>query len=167
MKDVTLAEAALIVSRELQWDEKTSISALLHSMKSGRLAYSDCTYTDDQELIEFPGEILNLLDGWNSRIAIADLGEFISARKSIHAPARSKGRWPWGEYETENLRTLAEAAERFWKNYDPTDQTTAPTNDAIAEWLLSAEGGDLSRRMAKSIATVLRADGLRPGPRRE
>lgn len=36
--------------------------------------------------------------------------------------------WPWGSYETELLRKLALAADRFWKRYEPSDPSTASTN---------------------------------------
>ncbi|TAM02182.1 MAG: hypothetical protein EPN70_17530 [Paraburkholderia sp.] len=72
------------------------------------------------------------------------------------------GRWPWGSHETQLLRKLGEAAETFWKRYDPTDPTTAPTNDQVRDWL-TAQG--VSKRTAEVMATILRADGLPTGPR--
>jgi hypothetical protein len=72
-------------------------------------------------------------------------------------------KWPWGDYETPLLRKLAAAVERFWKLYDPDDPTTAPTNQQVVEWL--KEQG-VSERTAEVIATILRADGLPPGPRK-
>lgn len=72
--------------------------------------------------------------------------------------------WPWGRYETELLRTLAQAANRFWKNYDPADISTAPTNEHIEEWLIEQ---NVSRSSAKAIATILRADGLPTGRRKK
>ena len=76
-----------------------------------------------------------------------------------HAPAR----WPWGDHETELLRKLAAAAEKWWKNYDPTDATTAPTNKSVADWL--KEQG-IADRNAQVMATILRADNLPTGPRK-
>ena len=70
--------------------------------------------------------------------------------------------WPWGRYETELLRKLAQAANRFWKNYDPADISTAPTNEQIEGWLI---GQKVTRPSAKAIATILRADGLQTGRR--
>lgn len=72
-------------------------------------------------------------------------------------------KWPWGNHETERLRHLAAAAERFWKLYDPNDRTTAPTNQAVIDWL---KARDVSEQTAKSIATFLRPDGLPTGPRK-
>jgi len=71
--------------------------------------------------------------------------------------------WPWGNHDTEGLRNLAAAAERFWKNYDSTDPTTAPTNQQVIDWL-KAKG--VATRTAEVIASILRADGLPTGPRR-
>jgi hypothetical protein len=73
------------------------------------------------------------------------------------------GGWPWGSYETRLLRHLAAAADRFWKNYDPSDPATAPTNQEVIDWLM--EQG-VAPRNAEVMATMLRADGLRPGPRK-
>lgn len=71
--------------------------------------------------------------------------------------------WPWGKHETELLRKLAAAAQRFWNNYDPTDPTTAPTNQQIIDWL--KEQG-VAVRTTEVMATILRADGLSTGPRK-
>lgn len=43
--------------------------------------------------------------------------------------------WSWGGHDTELLRKLGAAARKWWVNYDPADQTTAPTNDEVAGWL--------------------------------
>lgn len=72
-------------------------------------------------------------------------------------------KWPWGDYETELLRKLATAADRLWKRYDPTDNTTAPTNQQVFEWL-KQQG--VAKRTAEVMATILRADGLPTGPRK-
>lgn len=71
--------------------------------------------------------------------------------------------WPWGGYETDLLRKLAMAVDRFWKRYDPGDPTTAPTNKEVAEWLASQ---GVATRTAEVMATILRADGLPTGPRK-
>lgn len=71
--------------------------------------------------------------------------------------------WPWGEYETPLLRVLAETAERFWVNYDPSQPDTAPTNQQVVEWLISQK---VSGRVAHVIATILRDERISPGPRK-
>ena len=71
--------------------------------------------------------------------------------------------WPWGVYETQKLRLLAQAVERFWVRYDPADQTTAPTNEDVISWLVQQ---GLATRAAEKAAALIRADDVRPGPRR-
>lgn len=80
----------------------------------------------------------------------------------ICKPATSSA-WPWGTHETELLRHLAAAADRWWKNFDPSDNTTAPTNAEVSNWLLSRGVG---QRTAEVMATILRVDGLPTGPRK-
>lgn len=70
--------------------------------------------------------------------------------------------WPWGRHSTGLLRKLAAAADKFWKNYDPEDPSTAPTNVVVSSWL---EEQGVAHRNATAMATILRADGLRTGPR--
>lgn len=65
--------------------------------------------------------------------------------------------WPWGRYDTALLRKLAQAADRFWKLYDPEDPTTAPKNPIVIAWLI--EQG-VSSNIAKAIATILRDERL-------
>jgi len=86
-----------------------------------------------------------------------------SAELPAHGVSESGVSWPWGDYETMLLRKLAGAAERFWVNYDPTDATTAPTNAQVITWLKSQ---GVAERTAEVMATILRVDGLRPGPRK-
>ncbi len=74
-----------------------------------------------------------------------------------------RAEWPWGTYETTLLRALAEAVKRFWVNFDPTDQSTAPKNEVVIEWL---EQRGVSTNLAKAMATILRPDGLPTGPRK-
>lgn len=72
--------------------------------------------------------------------------------------------WPWGNHHTENLGHLEAAARRFWTNYDPSDPTTACKNEDVADWLMTNRG--ISKNMADAIASMLRVDGLRTGPRK-
>ncbi len=72
-------------------------------------------------------------------------------------------KWPWGSHETELLRHLAAAADRFWKNYDPSDTTTTPTNQEVIDWLKKR---CVAERTAEIMATILRADRLPTGPRK-
>lgn len=88
------------------------------------------------------------------------LSEFPREDKS---PA-TNDQWPWGDYETELLVHLAAAATKFWKNYDPTDNTTAPTNERVSRWL--QEEKNVSQRTAEAMASILRPDRLPTGPRK-
>lgn len=78
------------------------------------------------------------------------------------------GPWPWGSHDTALLRALRRAAE-LWRtveqggNYDPSDITTAPTNAHVVAWL--GRNGVDSQKTREVIATMLRADNLRTGPR--
>ncbi|TCV90544.1 hypothetical protein [Sulfurirhabdus autotrophica] len=65
--------------------------------------------------------------------------------------------WPWGRHETDLLRKLAAAADKFWTLYDPNDQSTAPKKNQVVAWLVSQ---GVSSNMAEAMATILRVDGL-------
>lgn len=71
--------------------------------------------------------------------------------------------YPWGAHSTILLEHLSKAANKFWSNYDPTDFTTAPTNDQVEAWLVQQ---NVPKRTAEVMATILRADGLQTGRRR-
>ena len=73
-------------------------------------------------------------------------------------------RWPWGNHHTEALGHLEAAAKRWWVNYDPDDSSTAPLNQDVIDWLIKEHKTTEAR--AKSIASILRVDGLPSGPRR-
>ena len=70
--------------------------------------------------------------------------------------------WPWGSYQTASLQLLAQAADKFWKNYNPHDPSTAPKNEEVKGWL---EAKGMSSRMSEIVATMLRADNLPAGRR--
>lgn len=81
------------------------------------------------------------------------------------APRNQDTKWPWGPHHTDALGHLEAAANRFWGSlYDPSDPTTAPTNEMVAEWLRNER--NVSKEKAYAIASILRADGLKTGPRR-
>lgn len=73
-------------------------------------------------------------------------------------------RWPWGSHHTEMLGHLEAAALRFWVNVDPSDNTTAPTNKEVSDWLEKER--KVSNAGAKAIASILRQDDLPTGPRK-
>ena len=95
-------------------------------------------------------DILERLDLNSGQTAEADTGQ-------------ARGKWPWGDHETELLQHLEAAAVRFWKNYDPDDKSTAPTNEAIWDWL---EERGVTKNMRKAIATILRPPDVPTGPRK-
>lgn len=72
-------------------------------------------------------------------------------------------RWPWGTHHTALLGDLEAAAKKWWVNYDPARPDTAPTNEMVSDWL--REERSVSKEKAQAIASILRADGLRTGPR--
>jgi len=88
--------------------------------------------------------------------------EETSTTSIVELPDVSAPRWPWGTHETDLLRHLAAAAERWWVNFDPADNTTAPTNEQVSAWL---KGRGVAARTAEVMASILRADGLPTGPR--
>ena len=94
------------------------------------------------------------------------VGLEIQALRDVKAKQATENAGPsalrWGQHNTKLLCDLAEAAQRWWGNYDPTDNTTAPTNQQVSEWL-QARG--VGKAMAEKMATILRADALPPGPR--
>lgn len=69
----------------------------------------------------------------------------------------------FGRHRTQALTVLCEAAHKFWNLYDPTDRTTAPTNDQIVDWLITER--QVSVRTAQVMATILRPDDLPTGRR--
>ena len=124
----------------------------------------------------FPPVTVHRGDPANSSVKIGDFAGWVVSKRweipeemrALAAPEQQEvpvvGRWPWGDHETELLRNLAAAAKRFWSNYDPTDPSTAPTNKQVSDWLVESQG--VAPRTAEIIAEILRADGMRPGPRK-
>ena len=72
--------------------------------------------------------------------------------------------WPWGSHHTAMLGHLEAAARRFWVNVDPSDNTTAPTNKEVSDWLEKER--KVSNAGAKAIASILRQEDLPTGPRK-
>jgi hypothetical protein len=83
--------------------------------------------------------------------------------KSHHEEIGSENHWPWGTHHTEALSHLEAAAKRWWTLYDPTDPSTAPTNEMVSDWLRKER--NVTKERAAAIASILRADGLRTGRR--
>lgn len=90
----------------------------------------------------------------------------LSDRRSEEVPNTNQtgdGRWPWGAHHTVMLGHLEAAAVKWWRHYDPEAPDTAPTNEMVSDWLIEDRG--VSKDKAKAIASILRADNLRTGPR--
>lgn len=69
----------------------------------------------------------------------------------------------WLNHETTKLTALRLAANRFWGNYDPKDRSTAPKNADVADWLRKTHA--IPASVAEQMASILRPDDLKPGPR--
>jgi len=140
---------------------------------------------DDEQVVlevQMPDSAAHDQVEWDNQISLAkeqtsDASILVILRKDVeefeekHAiciPATpnysesNAGPWPWGTHETTLLSKLAAAADKWWKNYDPGDRTTAPTNSQVTAWLKEQGVAD---RTASIMATILRADGLPSGPR--
>lgn len=71
--------------------------------------------------------------------------------------------YPWGDHNTRLLTKLSDAAIALWSRYDPLDPSTAPTNEQVQDWLITR---NVPKRIAETMATMLRADGLKMGRRK-
>lgn len=90
--------------------------------------------------------------------------EELNARiAELQGQLAATNRWPWGNHSTELLDNLAAAADQFWKPYDPSGQTAAPTNKQVKAWLIDRGVAD---RVAEIMAQMLRASDPTSGPRK-
>jgi hypothetical protein len=83
--------------------------------------------------------------------------------EQVEPDTSNENKWPWGTHHTDALGHLEAAAKSFWTTYDSDKIGTAPTNKEVSDWLQKERG--VTERMADSIASILRADGIRTGPR--
>ena len=107
-------------------------------------------------------QIKSLQDGFNTHTHEVFEESPVSGEKVEGSDQPS--RWPWGSHHTQYLGHLEAAARKWWVLYDPSDATTAPTNDMVSEWLQLER--NVSKEKAKAIASMLRPDGLPTGPRK-
>ena len=97
-----------------------------------------------------------------------DAGGWLCLLPAPGSPSRPTQAAEWPAHDTPALRELRAAAQ-LWRtvdeggNYDPDDISTAPTNASVEIWL--DRRGVRSRRMREAIASILRPDDLRTGPR--
>jgi hypothetical protein len=125
-------------------------------------------FTESMPILEsnvrdhLPHYVAELSDSERSR-----LQETISMMGIQHAQSDASaaiyGKWPWGKHDTKLLGDMAAAAKTLWKDYDPAQPDTAPTNEQVKKFLTSR---GVAKRTAEVIATILRADGLPTGPRK-
>ncbi|MBK7234813.1 MAG: hypothetical protein IPI02_03975 [Sterolibacteriaceae bacterium] len=148
--------------------ESISGANLFHTERSELLQHPKKDLT--QPILSFPcslRELQTFLEqvGAYGCIDPFDMADWISASMVQSSPV---GRWPWGSYETDLLRILAAAAERYWVRYDPSDRTTAQKSDDVANWIKEHHvgGKPVAERVAQIMAQILRADGLPTGPRK-
>jgi len=96
-------------------------------------------------------------------LPIADLAA-ITAHTAMN-PGQPKaliGTWPWGTYENELLRHLADAVQYFWAQEE--DRRAPALKDDVVEWLVKR---GVSKGKAEAIALVIRPDNIAPGPRKK
>jgi len=133
------------------------IEVLRSAIRAGKLSTA-ALITDEHDRI----------DENKTRIKTDDFVVWCTAKGFAHnipnrvAPQPTT-KWPWGDYETALLRRLASAAEEWWSTYDPASPATAPKNKEVKDWLIDQ---GVSDRVAENMATILRADGLKTGPRK-
>jgi len=119
-------------------------------------------YMDPYEMAKFTRTEISR---WLKAIGMKSKYEFdIASPASSQVATTQPGKWPWGNHHTKLLGHLEAAARRYWVNHDPQDTDTAPTNSVVSEWLQTER--KVSRTMADAIASILRVDGLRTGPRK-
>lgn len=111
--------------------------------------------------LDIPPQLIKEVN--KSDFVIADLKKTHQELNEEDEQVSSSGtKTPWGNHTTKKLHLMYLAYERFWTNYDPDDPSTASTNEQVADWLVQQ---GMSKRASEIIATILRADGLRTGPR--
>ena len=85
------------------------------------------------------------------------------APQSKHGADDRQDSTRWPAHETDALRALRLASVKFWKNYDPSDPSSAPYAKEVIAWLKDDQRQ--SQTMATSMASILRPNGLKKGPR--
>ena len=104
-------------------------------------------------------------EGLTSAYKFVKKGGSKTASLAVNDEAEPADRWPWGGHHTKLLGHLDAAARMFWSEYDPANRkATAPKSTAVVSWLVEVCG--VSQTQAIAMASVLRADGLKVGPRK-
>ena len=144
---------------QAKWDEfLRRFKIAINHVQSGTLRTTDRSIEGTVRFADF--------SAWAPTIGFSLPEEFPGQRppagdSSADASTLSRsGPWPWGTYETANLKFLAAAAKHFWADgYDP---ASAPTSERVIGWL---EGEGASQRVATIIAQILRPPDVPTGPR--
>lgn len=84
----------------------------------------------------------------------------LQIKASVQTPTTQ---WPWGSHSTLLLAVLSQTASRWWRNYTPTDPTTAPKQEDVIEWIAKEYSGSVSTSNAYAIAKILRPETLPKG----
>jgi len=134
-----------------QWDPREEVSE-----------FSDWLASNHRSQLEDQIFSRHVVADWLGAIKLNSIYQFKLDQPSSENEVT--GHWPWGDHHTEMLGHLEAAARKHWVNYDPADSGTAPTNDSVSGWLITER--KLSKNMADSIASILRADRLPTGPRK-
>lgn len=100
----------------------------------------------------------------DSQRKLEDLGQEVERLNALLQETSLATHWPWGNHHTKALGHMEAAAKHWWVNHDPRDSGTAPRNQDVIDWLINERGA--TEALAKSIASILRLDGLPSGPRR-
>ncbi len=153
-----MGEPASVEDGELPVGFSSRIAALKSAVRA-KVISTTATTTDAQG--RYPGEGTFIPMSEFFQWCITNGIEVIIPGLRKQEPAQSL--WPWGTHDTKLLQELSAAASYWWVNYDPTDQTTAPTSARVQDWLVKRH---VPKRIAEVMAKILRVDGLPPGPRR-
>ena len=159
---------------EQRGDDDPPKQVQLFSVQMKELIRLDHLYGADQPLTDWLSS-LNQSDFRNQKFYRSSIVTWLTAigMKSIYqfdlnqivSIETPKGRWPWGDHHTELLGHLDLAARKFWVNYDPANpKATAPKAGEVINWLVTE--CKVSESMATSMATMLRPDDLKTGPRK-
>jgi hypothetical protein len=138
-----------------KWSDCVHVAC--QALDDGLLPFLDiCTTSLPESLVS-----VDSFYGWALRYRFPSVVGF-----SPRGSAANVGRWPWGSHSTPNLDLLAKAGE-LWRlreeggNFDPENQSTAPTIDKVAKYL----GHDVPPTVGRAVASLLRPPWLRSGPR--
>jgi hypothetical protein len=127
-------------------------------LANGAIALRGITHQEDMRV-----EILTFVN-WATGLGLDMPEELRHMGTADNAVASYGNKWPWGDYETDLLKKMSEAAQKFWANFDPSNPNSAPVNTDVSRWL---EKQGVSRATAEAMASILRHDSLPKSGRRK